>query len=226
MFMNILQRKRGSVAIRQDAPDDEMKWLGVFINDNSNPIKFGSQLWAELQDHWRCLDRLAGMILDCAYWDEYKNGGLCPFCGKHGVGQPHAVSGHIFKLVKDNGEKSMAPDPNATWHNHILPQPTIKSENFKTDGLWIEWVYVIDPKTYSLEILKAVRDKGFHNTTRAGKKWEQENYRYNSVAFCSLFNDEPDWENIETRGLNASEYYFDKAGPKKTIKSFGGNDYS
>ena len=188
--MNLPQRKRGSVAIRQkDSKDGEMNWLGVFINDNSNPVKFGSQLWDELQDHWKCLKRFADMVLDCAYWDEYKNGGLCPFCGKIGVGQPNAVAGHIFKLVQENGEESMAPDPASIHHTHIKPQPAIKSENFKTDGLWIEWVYVVDPKTYSLEILKAVRTEGFHTVRRGLKSFQQENYKYISVAFCTLFND-------------------------------------
>jgi hypothetical protein len=109
----------------------------------------------------------------------------------------------------------MAPDPTSTWHNHVKPQPAIKSENAEDDGLWVEWVYLVDPKNYSLEILKAVRKKGFHTVIKQGKRWEQENYRYISVAFCSLFNTEPNWDVIERKGLNMSEYYFDKAGPEK-----------
>lgn len=222
MLMNLPQRRRGSVAIRQaDSNNGDKNWLGVFINDKSNPIAFGSQLWEELQDHWKCLRRFADNLLNCAYWQEYKNGGLCPFCGKFGVGQPHAVSGHIFKLLQDNGPKSMAPDPNSTWHTHIKPQPRIEAKNAEKDGLWIEWVYVVDPKTYSLEILKAVRAKGFHTEFKDGKRWEQENYQYVSAASVNLFCDEPNWELIEKRGLNMSEYYFDKSAEKVVIADFG-----
>jgi len=225
MFMNIPQRRRGSVAIRQadtvtlegDVEFRDKNWLGVFINDDSNPVKFGSQLWEELQDHWQCLGRFADNLLKCSYWDEYKRGGLCQFCGKFGVGQPNAVSGHIFKLVQENGPKSMAPDPNSTWHTHIKPMPAIEAKNSIDDGMWIEWAYVLDPKKYSLEILKAVRLKGFHETMRNGKKWQQENYQYVSAASVNLFCEEPNWEIIENRGLNMAEYYFDKATPKITI---------
>ena len=216
--MNVSQRRRGTVAIRQkDGKDGDQNWLGVFINDNSNPMEFGSKLWAELQDHWKCLGRFADNLLKYAYWDEYVNGGLCIFCGKHGVGQPHAVSGHIFDLVIGNGPKSMAPDPNSTWHTHIKPQPLVEAKNAIDDGLWIEWAYVVDPKTYSLEILKAVRTKGFHTVVKDKKKWQQENYKYVSAASVNLFCDEPNWDIIEHRGLNMAEYYFDKAGPPKLL---------
>jgi hypothetical protein len=220
MFMGIppIPKKRGSVAIRQaDSSDGEKNWLGVFINEKSNPIEFGSQLWYEIQDHWKSLDRFATNLLKCGYWDEYKNGGLCQYCGKFGVGQPNTVSGYIFKLVQENEKYSMAPDPNSVYHNHIKPQPRLEAKNAIDDGLWIEWVYIIDPKTYSLEILKAVRAKGFHNVTRLRRHWEQENYQYVSVALCSLFNDEPNWDIVEQRGLNMAEYYFGKATPPLAI---------
>lgn len=227
MFMNIPQRKRGTVAIRrEDGKDGDKNWLGVFINDKSNPIQFGSQLWDELQDHWRCLGRFAMNLLNCAYWDEYKNGGLCPFCGKYGVGQPHAVSGHIFEKYQDKGPESILVDPKAIWHTHILPKPAIESKNAIDDGLWIEWVYLVDPKTYNLEILKAVRIKGFHTVIKQKKKWEQENYQYVSAASCNLFCDEPNWDIIEQRGLNMAEYYFDKANEKVTFAGFGVDDVS
>jgi hypothetical protein len=222
MLMNLPQRKRGSVAMRQ-ADDDtgEKNWIGVFINDDSNPIKFGSQLWEELQDHWKCLNRFTSNLLDFSYWNEYKNGGLCLFCGKFGVGQPNAVTGRILKLVQENGPKSMAPDPKSIEHTHIRPQARIEAKNAKGDGLWIEWVYVIDPKTYSLEILKAVRAKGFNTVIREGKRWQQENYQYISVASVNLFCDEPKWDIIEKKGLNMAEYYFDKANEKVTFAEFG-----
>jgi hypothetical protein len=220
--MNLPQRTRGSVAIKKASTEDvENNWLGVYINDKSNPIEFGPQIWKELQDHWQCLNRFASNLLKCAYWDEYKNDGLCPYCGKFGVGQPNNVAGHIVVQYAEKGPESLAPDPMSVYHNHIIPQPALEAKGAKGDGLWIEWVYVVDPKTYSLDILKAVRDKGSHTVTRHLRQWPQENYKYISVAFCSLFNNEPNWDIIEKRGINMACYHFNKVHKDVSVSDFG-----
>lgn len=223
------QQRRGTVAICQDIhtvnkdgmESIEKKWQGVFIGSSSNPINFGPELWEILQNNWRRLDKFADELFHCGYWAEYRDGGLCPFCGKFGVGYPSFVNGNLFKLYQDNGPHSMAPDPEARGHTHIPPCPSIESKNAEDDGLWIEWAYIVDPKTYSLEILKAVRAKGFHISKKQGKKWHQENYQYISTSHCCLFNDEPNWEVIERRGINMSKYYFDKTNEGIIITDFG-----
>lgn len=205
-------RRRGSVAIKQG--DD---WKGIFISEHSTPLEFGEQLWNILQAHWKCLDRFSKALLNCGYWQEYVNGGLCPFCGKFDVGQPNQISGHILQIFQENGPKSMAPDPESNWHNHLKPVASILSKNAKEDGLWIEWVYVIDPKTYTLDVLKAVRAEGSHRVAQTGRKWEQENYQYITAASCSLFHCEPNWNIIEQNGLNYADYYFQKFSTPPTI---------
>lgn len=213
---------RGCVAVRdQDKiipignglTESEKSWLGVFIGEESRPMDFGSQLWDLLQENWNCLEAFTTNLLSFSTWKEYQSGGLCPFCGKFGVGQPDKISGHILDKYQA-GE--IAPDPEAVYHTHLPANKVISSENEKTDGLWIEWVYLIDPKTYSLEILKAVRIAGQHRVQSRFTSLMQDSYRYMSIAFCSLFNDEPNWEVIQQKGINSAKYYFDKY-PSQTV---------
>ena len=226
---NFQIQKRGTIAICQDVhtfdkngmEHVEKKWLGIFVPPDSSPIHFGPELWGVLQNNFYQLDKFSTELLKCGHWTEYINGGLCPFCGKFGVGHPNVIDSSLLDLVRGNGPKSMAPDPLFARNTHLPPYPCVVSKNAEDDGLWIEWVYVIDPKTYSFEVLKSVRVKGFHDSKRGNKALRQENYQYVSTSHCCLFNDEPNWGIIEQRGINMSKYYFDKAHEDVTFADFG-----
>jgi len=200
-------RKRGAVGIMTD--NDEA-WLGVYINDGSNPITFGSQLWWMLQENWKCLERWGKSLLECGYWEEFQNGGLCPYCGKFGVGQPHRVKGSVIHLYESKGPKSIAPDPHCNGHSHLPTMPTVVSTNEMTDGMWVEWAYVLDPKTYNLTIHRSVRCGGTFEARQGGRKWDQPKFKYFQLDTFNLHGYEPDWENLEKRGLAASFYYHQK----------------
>ncbi len=215
-------RKRGAVAIKTDFGDT---WIGVYINDGSNPFIFGSQIWSMLQENWQGLERWAKSLLECGYWEEFLNDGICPYCGKYGVGQPHLISGNVLNKYRGYGPDSMAPDPNCSGHTHLPAMPTLSSVNEERDGLWIEWAYVLDVKTYSLEIFRAVRAGGTVIVTQPslivnlpGLKRKQPKYRYFPMGIFNLMGDEPDWNEIERKGLNVSKYYHNKFQRcKKTI---------
>lgn len=207
--------KKGAIAIRRNKTVQhygepeivESVWKGVFHSQDSTPTVFGPVLWEILQDHWKCLNRFAKQLLDCAYWEEYMHDGLCPYCGKYGVGAPDKVRADIL-VSYHNGE--LAPDPDCKNHNHIPPMPTVASYNAKEDGLWIEWVYVINPNTYELEILKSVRTEGFRISYQSTCAWKMNNYRYALVGLFSLFQGEPDWVDVESKGLTLSDKMFRK----------------
>ncbi len=203
-------RIRGAVGIMTDDADG---WVGVYINDGSNPISFGSQLWNMLQANWKCLDRWGKSLLECGYWEEFQNGGLCQFCGKFGVGQPHRIKGSVYDQYHSMGPKSLAPDPFCNGHTHLPAMPTVSSINEETDGLWVEWAYVLDPQTYNLSILRAVRSGGTFKvrpSSMGGMQIEQPKCKYYQLDTFNLMSPEPNWELIEEEGLKIAQYYFNK----------------
>lgn len=198
---------KGAVGIKTDCGT---KWVGVFIDKNANPIAFGEQLWEMLQENWQSLKRWSKGLLECGYWEEYINDSICPFCGKYGAGHPNAVRGDIVQQYLSNGPKSIAPDPKCKGHTHLPPMPTVHSDNAKEDGVWIEWAYVLDPKTYTLEILRSIRTSETYLVRKIGRKWNQPAFAYFSLKLFSLMGSEPNWELVEQQGLSVSKYYHDK----------------
>lgn len=201
-MLKVENRKRGAVAIRLGKG-----WKAAYNEYRSNPTLFGPELWEILQENWKSLSRFGVDVLKAAYWEDYLNGGLCPYCGKFDKGHPHSIQGN---LIQDIQNGLLAPDPDAKYHTHGIPTACLSSSNEDIDGLWIEWVYVIDHENYMLEVLKSVRDKGTRFVIRPGQKWEQDRYRYVSVGMYSLFGDEPIWSEVEHKGLKMSAYYYDK----------------
>ena len=193
---------KGSIAIKQGDG-----WKGVFNPLRSNPLIFGPTLWEILQENWNCLNNFGKDLLNYNYWAEYLNDGICPYCGKYDVGQPQQIQGD---LIRDHQRGKVAPDPKAIYHSHFKQHLHVNSKNAKNDGLWIEWIYVIDPKTYMLEVLKSVRAEGWHTAIRPGKTWNQDNYQYIPVGLYSLLGEEPTWQEVEDRGLKMAVYYYDK----------------
>jgi len=196
-------KKRGAVAIRHS----DNSWTGVYKSDGAQPITFGPDIWERLQNNWKNLLLWGKDLLQYGYWNDYINNGLCPYCGKFGLGQP--INMHL-SIIHELNNGVLAPDINCKKHSHMKPMPCVLSQNEKADGLWIEWIYVINPKTYMLEVLKAVRDAGTHQVRQAGRIWEQPNYRYMSVGLFSLFDIEPNWEFVQFRGDGFALYYHTK----------------
>jgi hypothetical protein len=208
MFTSQLIRKKGSVAIRTD---NDKAWVGVFIDRGSNPLAFGSQLWKMLQENWRRIDGWSKDVLKCGYWEEFVNDGFCSYCGKYGVGQPTHITGYVLNKFKSNDDQSMSPDPHCNGHSHLPASPSVCSLHAKSDGLWIEWVYVINPRTYMLEVFRSVRTgETFKARDGQGRRWEQSGFRYFPTGMFNLHGNEPDWAVVESQGLKTSAYYHDK----------------
>ena len=204
-------RIKGAVSIRQGKG-----WKGVFKLSNSNPMVFGEQLWETLQENWQVLNRFGTELLKYGFWEEYETGGLCPFCGKH-KGYPMKISG---TLIRDYQDKIFFPDPEMKNHSHSTQRKAfINSKDAKEDGLWLEWIYVIDPKTYSLEVLKSVRAKGFHyRKDLFNRKAKQDNYQYFPIGLFSLLGDEPNWEFMEKQGRGFSSFYYNKFPSRRKME--------
>jgi len=195
---------RGSIAIKNG---DDNSWIGVFKKDKSYPLVFGEELWNLLQENWKTLQSWGKELLEYSSWEDYLSKGFCKYCGKFVVGEPCKIKVDLIEKV-NNG--MLAPDLNAVAHSHLLPMANLFSKNEEKDGLWIEWVYVISPETYTLEIFKSVRKKGTKKIKMPGKLWEQPKYMYFQIGIFSLFQTEPDWEFIENKGSYISSYYHNK----------------
>lgn len=194
--------KRGAVGVR----DGEF-WRASYNFADSTPTVFGPEVWARLQENWQSLTSWGKDLLQYGYWDEYINDGYCPYCGKFDIGQPYNIQMSQLKAI-ENG--ILAPDPQSKRHCHKPKAGPISSLNEAIEGLWVEWLYIVNPKDYMLEVIRSVRDKGSFTARKGERKWEQPFYRYHSIGLYSLFNDEPDWERIQHLGLASSAYYYEK----------------
>lgn len=204
-------KKRGTIAIR----NSDTEWTGIFKPDGAQPVTFGSDIWERLQENWKCLKKWGENLLAYTEWNDYLNEGFCPYCGKFGLGQPFRVK---LEIVDQLQKGMLAPDIEGKKHCHFVEMPYSLSKNENVDGLWIEWVYIIDPKTYTLEVAKSVRAKGSNHHNLDGKKFDQPNYRYVSVGIFSLFSEEPDWEEVQEKGTKISFYYYEKHTEIKKAK--------
>jgi len=194
-----------AVAIQQDYGRN---WAGVVHPVETTPNDFGPVLWEHLQDNFNSLDRFSRMLLSCNSWQEYVDNGLCPYCGKHDVGAPVSIRGNLFVQVK-NG--ILAPDKDAQFHRHVTNTPKVYANSGYKIGLWADWVYLIHPKDYTLEVLKSVITDGTHTIDIDGLlPIPQNNFRYYSLAFFSMFKEEPDWKALARHGDEISQYYFDR----------------
>ena len=204
---------RGAISIK-----DMYGWEGVFKKETSQPSLFGNMLWDLLQKNYNRLGKWGKDLLKYGYWSDYMNEGLCPYCGKHGNGQPNNIKAELIVRLH-LGE--LAPDPDMIGHTHLSPVNKINKLHEEMDGLWIEWVYVIDPKTYTLEVYKSVRCEGTIEVIQLGHKYPQSKFRYCGVGLFSLFSEEPNWEEVESRGLQMSSYYHKKFPPfRQSVKKF------
>ena len=203
---------RGAVGVK-----DGKNWLAVYNADDSSPIVFGPKIWQILQENWKNLEDWGKNLLNYGYWDEYINGGLCPYCGKYDVGQPYNVKGSLLKAMHKG---KIAPDPESMLHDHKNKVGPFSSTTGDVDGFWVEWTYIIKPSEYMLEVMRSVREEGFIKASAGINKWEQPIYRYHSIGLYSLLSDEPDWKRTQKIGLAASNYYWNKYNTQNKKKKF------
>lgn len=235
---------RGAIAIRNGDG-----WVGVYNHWDSYPTGLGKELWDYLHQDGIELEQFARDLLGYDDWRNYRQGGICPYCGRTEKGQPHSISGLIFARsderftsqdemrayyqslpawqgrdaeiekavrqewqIRGNIERTGYPDPDARHHQHGDRSEKITSEN--ADPLFIEWVYVIDPKSRILTVLAHRRAEGTHTeTNRRGEKWQQANYVHYIVDTFPVDGHEPDWQELQDKARAiAHEAYqmFDK----------------
>lgn len=171
------------------------RWRGVYNHSDSYPTGLGKELWDYLHQDGVDLIKFGEELMHYGDWREYRNGGLCEYCGKVGVGQPHTISGDIYVAHHQDGQAF--PDPDATKHQHGTEKARIRSEHEKQEGLFIEWVYVIDPKRRTLTVLTALRDFGEHTRKGNAGSFKSPNYRWEPLGTFSLDGEEPEWEYLE-----------------------------
>lgn len=197
-----------AIAIQRDYRRDEGRWIGTIHSGDHPPEEFGSKLWWHLQDNFNSLDRFSQMLLGRSTWQEYIDDGLCPFCGKFDVGSPVNIEGNILMRHK-NGE--VAPDKDSQFHRHITDGPKVYPNCGYNMGLWADWIYLIHPKDYTLEVLRAVITDGTHLVSIPGLlSIPQNNFKYYSLAFYSMFKDEPDWKALERHADGILGYYYNR----------------
>jgi len=81
---------RGAVAIKNGNG-----WTGVYNHWDSYPQGLGKELWDYLHQDGLDLNQFAQELLRYDDWRNYRDGGICPYCGKVGLGQPHSIRGDV-----------------------------------------------------------------------------------------------------------------------------------
>ena len=197
---------RGCVAV-----GTEKKWAGVYSHLDSYPTGLGKELWYHLKTKHN-LDRFISEIKRYDDWRNYLNGGLCKYCGKKGLSQPHSI-GKIYAYweigekdpeLEENLRRTGYIDPEMKYHEHDkLVGPSITSRN--PDPLFIQWVYIVNPEKKSLIILANESDDrtngAFRNypILRKDGYWDYGHcaFRHRKVAEFPLDGKEPNWKRIE-----------------------------
>lgn len=239
---------RGAVAIKNGGG-----FVGVYNHWDSYPQGLGKELWDYLHRDGIDLKQFADELLKYDDWRNFRGGGVCEYCGKVGLGQPHSISGVIcypdipnrykdademreyFRqlpawqgkdddiekevrfavAVATNIEITGYPDPDSILHQH--GNLTDKITNDNADPLFIEWVYVIDPKRM-VEVLAHRRAKGTHTESSdcgGYHEWQSPNYEHYLLATYPLDGNEPNWEELDDKADqigNIAYKLFDKEG--------------
>jgi len=207
---------RGCVAI--GTPEH---WVGVYNHFDSYPTGLGRELWEHLEGE--DLQKFASELLKYDEWRHYLNKGVCPYCGKKGVGHPHTIRGDVYGFdspffkrselpeeIRRNIEETGYPDPEVKWHKHASLDDKITSDS--PDPLFIEWVYVVEPEARMIHILTSVLvEDTWDRPVKTPEKLEGNVWDYGHckckhelVKSVSLDEPEPDWEEIEDL-VNAME---------------------
>ncbi len=187
---------RGCVAVRQEGNGDKandygMSWRGVYNHSDSYPPWLGKEVHAFFaavppED----LPAVLRAMLEHDDWRDFLAGGLCEYCGKKGLGQPHSISGEIFGYESDG--KGTVPDPEGKYHEHNngpVERQHVTSE--RPGPLFIEWVYIVDPLAREMSVLNFAQAEQLHQYDEASRRDETlqpENlaWNYGHCAFRHL----------------------------------------
>lgn len=192
---------RGCIAVSVG----ENRWRGVYNHSDSYPSWLGYDLSEELRRSCkgRSLTDFCRELLRYTNWREFKNGGLCPYCGIVGKGQPHSIDGRISfaglfskellaegierlrnsnapedREILRNIERTGFPDPECKYHKHTRDDGSPPEAHHITsedpDPLSIEWVYIINPESETITILHHIGDPRY----RGGKVKDVVTKRY------------------------------------------------
>ena len=198
-----------------------------------------------LKDLRRTLKEFCDELLKYTDWREFKSAGVCPYCGKVGQGAPHSINALIFfaglpdreliaaeveklkersdlisKEILENIEKTGFPDPECKWLAHTLDDKSSAEERHITsewpDPLFIEWVYIIDPRKETIIVLHHVSDPRYDDLDvskvrkepiKCGEWWDYGHCRYKhfkvaEVPVRDAIEDRVNWEMIEETAKN------------------------
>lgn len=183
---------RGCVAIKKGDG-----WLGLYNHFDSYPTGLGREVWEHIRG--KDLKQFAEELLRFDDWRNYLNEGVCEYCGKKGLGQPHSISGMISVKRKDQvnakkSETSSYVDPEAKNHEHGKLEDKITPKNVENTGL--EWIYVIDPIRGTMTVYRVVYEMGSALV----------------VEIDLRDSNSPDWQAIENKG---DEIYREMINRKK-----------
>ena len=191
------------------------KWRGLYNHSDSYPSGLGQELYEHVMRQMltgKTLAEIGDSILKFDDWRNYLEGGVCKYCGQM-TGQPHSIRADIA-MAADDGVKY--PDREAKYHKHndlnTVAEDHITSDN--PDPLFIEWVYVLDPKANAIHVLKHEScpmvklkkplEMNADGTTKeytrklSGGRFHYGHCVYKMTHVGSLsFDSKPDWEVIE-----------------------------
>jgi len=158
-------------------------WRGVYNNSDSHPTSLGKGLRENLIGEiasGNALKDVGERILAFDDWNNYLNGGICPYCGKL-ASQPNSMS---TDLVMGGGSSGEFPDPDCLRHEHeplgdfALVQYTGEDLDDDSD---IEWIYIINVQARVIHVIDNREEYG----------------RNLHVGDISLRGAEPNYEHLE-----------------------------
>ena len=196
---------RGVVAIKQGD-----SWRGVYNHYDSYPEGLGADLFEHLQG--KDLHQFAKDLMRFDDWRDYLGGGVCPYCGGVGLGQPHSISMAISEATSSGSTKF--PDPERKYHKHSYDSKKrgeIKAnctpDDEKNDALWWEWVYIVDPDTATIRILTNCMASKLKVNGTADYQWVE-------VHELPIDQKKVDWKKISKLGTEISDQYYEKYAEK------------
>ncbi len=215
---------RGVVGVvRSHLKGGKVTWRGVYNHSDSYPTSLGRDVW----EYFSMQTNLKASALGLLHFDDWRNfqdGGICEYCGKVGLGQPHSINGAMPGFLDGQDVEHCYPDPHAQYHMHDTTpvkdrQFTSSKDCEKHNALFIEWLYIVDVQTREIIIFTHAKGPGIwyewrYNENKSTGKWTKEPgskysnpmYQWHEVGRISIDSTtEPDWQGIEDLGNHIGE---------------------